>query len=78
VPEYARNLDRILGPGGLEVLVEHVRHCEHESVSLARRLFAAWLGRIVGLRRPVALHPAATLAGAGPAPGEEAVLGDLE
>lgn len=78
VPEYARNLERILGPGGLEMLVARVRDCERESVSLARRLFADWLGRIVGLRRPVALHSAATLAGAGPAPGEEAVLGDLE
>jgi GMP synthase (glutamine-hydrolysing) len=53
VPAYARSLRELLGPDGLPTLVDHVRRHESETVGLARRLFAAWLEHVVGLRPPV-------------------------
>ncbi len=52
VPEYADALEQSLGPGALDRLIEDVRRHEAESVSLGRRLFAGWLGSVVGLDRP--------------------------
>jgi len=49
VPAYAQSLRDLLGADGLPTLVEHVRRSERESVDLARRLFARWLERVVGL-----------------------------
>jgi GMP synthase-like glutamine amidotransferase len=54
VPAYARALQRLLGKDALPRLVERVREHEAETTMLARRLFAAWLEHVVGLRRPVA------------------------
>jgi GMP synthase-like glutamine amidotransferase len=49
VPAYAQSLRELLGPDGLPTLVEQVRRSERESIGLARRLFARWLERVVGL-----------------------------
>jgi GMP synthase (glutamine-hydrolysing) len=51
VPAYADSLRELLGPDGLPTLVEQVRRSEPESIELARRLFARWLERVVGLER---------------------------
>ncbi len=49
VPAYAQALERLRGEGALASLLEQVRDREEEMTGLARRLFAAWLGRVVGL-----------------------------
>jgi GMP synthase-like glutamine amidotransferase len=54
VPEYAESLERLLGPGALPRLLERIREHEAGMVALARRLFAAWLEHVVGLRAPIA------------------------
>jgi hypothetical protein len=52
------SLDSMLGPGALPRLVEQVREHEHETIDLARRLFAAWLGGVVRLgQAPLASAP---------------------
>jgi GMP synthase (glutamine-hydrolysing) len=51
VPAYARSLEELLGAEGLATLVEQVRRGERETIELARRLFARWLERVVGLQR---------------------------
>ncbi len=53
VPAYARSLEAIMGKGALARLIADVREREHEMTSVARRMFAAWLERVVGLGRPV-------------------------
>jgi GMP synthase (glutamine-hydrolysing) len=53
VPAYARSLEAIMGEGALARLIADVREREREMTSLARRLFAAWLERVVGLERPL-------------------------
>ena len=49
VPAYAQSLRALLGDDGLPTLLSAIGHHERESVVLARRLFAAWLERVVGL-----------------------------
>jgi GMP synthase-like glutamine amidotransferase len=49
VPAYAQSLRELLGRDGLPTLVEQVRRSERDSIELARRLFARWLERVVGL-----------------------------
>ena len=51
VPAYAESLRTLLGDDALPRLVSEVRRHELEATGLSRRLFAAWLGRVVGLRR---------------------------
>jgi GMP synthase-like glutamine amidotransferase len=51
VPAYARSLRQLLGNDALPSLVEQVARHEAEATRLARRLFAAWLEHVVGLRR---------------------------
>jgi GMP synthase-like glutamine amidotransferase len=51
VPEYADSLRRLLGDHGLAHLVGEVQRHEHESLALARALFARWLEHVVGVRR---------------------------
>jgi GMP synthase-like glutamine amidotransferase len=51
VPVYAASLRSMLGDGALGRLIEEVRHHEAQMTSLARRLFAAWLGSVVGAER---------------------------
>jgi GMP synthase-like glutamine amidotransferase len=51
VPAYAASLRELLGPDGLPTLVEQVRRSEQTGIELARRLFARWLERVVGLNR---------------------------
>jgi len=53
VPAYARSLEQLLGPGALPRLIDEVRERQAETVSHARRMFAAWLEHVVGLE-PVA------------------------
>jgi GMP synthase (glutamine-hydrolysing) len=47
VPAYSRSLEAILGPGALPRLIDDVAAHETEMVGLARRLFRAWLDRVV-------------------------------
>lgn len=54
VPAYANSLRRTLGPDALTALVASVGDREGEMILLARRLFARWLGEVVGLRPPTA------------------------
>jgi GMP synthase-like glutamine amidotransferase len=51
VPAYARSLSELLGDDALPRLVNEVREHEGDATGLARHLFAAWLERVVGLRR---------------------------
>ena len=64
VPAYAQSLEGIWGDGALPRLLGEVAARETEMVGLARRLFAAWLGRVVGLRVP----PAAGVGAGAPTP----------
>ncbi len=48
VPAYAESLRALLGDDGLEALLGAIGHHEQKSVTLARRLFATWLERVVG------------------------------
>jgi GMP synthase (glutamine-hydrolysing) len=54
VPAYGRSLEAILGPGALPRLIDEVAAQETEMVGLARRLFRAWLDRVVA---PAAAAP---------------------
>jgi GMP synthase-like glutamine amidotransferase len=54
VPEYADSLRRLRGDDGLAHLTDAVSRHEHESIALARILFARWLERVAGARRPAA------------------------
>lgn len=56
VPAYAQSLHGLLGDDGLPTLLAAVGRYERESLALARRLFAGWLERVVGLNR----RPAST------------------
>ena len=47
VPAYAASLEELMGPGALPTLLERIRSREQEMTGLARRLFAAWLERVV-------------------------------
>ncbi len=47
VPAYAQALAAQLGDDGLPWLIDEVRRHEEETTGLARRLFAAWLDRVV-------------------------------
>lgn len=49
VPAYADSLEALYGHGALPRLLEQISHHEYEMVALARRLFARWLERVVGL-----------------------------
>jgi len=49
VPAYAHALESQLGPDGLPWLIDEVRRHEPQTTDLARRLFAAWLDRVVGV-----------------------------
>jgi GMP synthase-like glutamine amidotransferase len=51
VPEYADSLRRLLGDDGLAQLTVAVGRHEHESIALARELFARWLERVAGATR---------------------------
>ncbi|MGI8863307.1 MAG: type 1 glutamine amidotransferase [Solirubrobacteraceae bacterium] len=51
VPAYADSLEAIMGEGALPRLLELVSAHEREMTQLARRLFAAWLRHVVGLRK---------------------------
>lgn len=56
VPEYARSLESIMGPGAMPQLLDQIAAHEREMTGLARRLFAAWLEHAVGLPpRPIAV-----------------------
>jgi GMP synthase (glutamine-hydrolysing) len=52
VPAYARSLGELLGDDGLPSLLTALARHEAESVAPARRLFAAWLEHVVGLKAP--------------------------
>ena len=60
VPAYAQSLRALRGDDGLPTLLSAIGHHERESVALARRLFAAWLGRVVGLAPRVVAQPGPT------------------
>jgi GMP synthase-like glutamine amidotransferase len=47
VPEYARSLEAIWGPGALDRLLAAIEEREAEMRELARRLFGAWLDEVV-------------------------------
>jgi GMP synthase (glutamine-hydrolysing) len=49
VPAYARSLEGLMGVGALPRLLADIGEREAEMTGLARRLFAAWLERVVGL-----------------------------
>jgi GMP synthase (glutamine-hydrolysing) len=49
VPAYAQSLRELLGDDALPRLLEDVQGQEMQSIGLARRLFAAWLGQVVKL-----------------------------
>jgi GMP synthase-like glutamine amidotransferase len=51
VPAYAQSLRALLGDDALPRLVADVQLHELAATALARRLFAAWLERVVGLSR---------------------------
>jgi GMP synthase (glutamine-hydrolysing) len=51
VPAYAQSLESIMGKGALPRLLEEIVAHERTMTQLARRMFAAWLERIVGLQR---------------------------
>jgi len=57
VPAYAQSLDAIMGSGALPRLLGEIATAEAEMTDLARRLFAAWLERVVGLSAPSARAP---------------------
>jgi GMP synthase (glutamine-hydrolysing) len=57
VPAYAQSLRTLLGDTGLPTLLAAIGRHERECVALARRLFAAWLERVVGLSRGSVLRP---------------------
>ncbi len=48
VPAYAESLEALMGEGALSRLLDQIAAAEDEMTSLARRLFAAWLERVVG------------------------------
>jgi GMP synthase (glutamine-hydrolysing) len=52
VPEYARSLEAIWGPGALDRLLAAIAQREDEMRSLARRLFGAWLDQMVAPLAP--------------------------
>jgi GMP synthase-like glutamine amidotransferase len=70
VPAYAASLETIMGPGALTRLLADVAAHETEMRELARRLFAAWLDRVVGPRpgRPAGVNFQAREAPPAPAP----------
>jgi GMP synthase (glutamine-hydrolysing) len=47
VPAYARSLEVILGAGALPRLLDEIARREAEMTGIARRLFRAWLDRVV-------------------------------
>ena len=49
VPAYAASLESLLGPGALANLVAQLEPLAEPMNALARRLFARWLGCVVGL-----------------------------
>ena len=51
VPAYAAARERLQGEGAVARLLDELGQREGEMTSLARRLFAAWLGSVVGLER---------------------------
>jgi GMP synthase (glutamine-hydrolysing) len=51
VPAYAHSLRELLGDDGLPALLTALGRHEAGSITHARRLFAAWLERVVGLER---------------------------
>ena len=59
VPAYAHSLEQLLGPGALPRLIEEVRRHQVQTTQHARRMFAAWLEHVVGLK------PATRVAAAG-------------
>ena len=50
VPAYAESLEALMGERALPRLLDRIAAAEDEMTSLARRLFAAWLERVVGTR----------------------------
>jgi GMP synthase (glutamine-hydrolysing) len=57
VPAYERSLEELLGPHALAGLIDDLRGHQEQTTRQARRLFAAWLERVVGLE-PVAVAAA--------------------
>lgn len=49
IPDYVAELEQLDGPGAPQRMLEQVRAAEAQSVPLARKLFGAWLERVVGL-----------------------------
>ena len=49
VPAYAASLEALLGAGALPRLLADLEPAAHGMTTLARRLFARWLGSVVGL-----------------------------
>jgi GMP synthase (glutamine-hydrolysing) len=49
VPAYAASLEALLGPGALPRLLAELEPAAQQMTTLARRLFARWLGSVVGL-----------------------------
>lgn len=48
VPAYAESLEALMGAGAMPRLLDQVSAAEDEMTILARRLFGAWLERVVG------------------------------
>lgn len=48
VPAYAQSLEALMGERAPPRLLDQIAAVEGEMTSLARRLFAAWLERVVG------------------------------
>ena len=49
VPAYAASLEQLLGQGALPRLIQELDAVAEPRTSLARELFARWLGSVVGL-----------------------------
>lgn len=49
LPAYARSLETALGPGALEQMMSDWRATAPRTLTLARKLFGAWLEEVVGL-----------------------------
>jgi GMP synthase (glutamine-hydrolysing) len=57
VPAYAASLEATMGAGALPRLVREIAEHEQQMTTLARRLFGAWLDRVVAPRGPEPASP---------------------
>jgi GMP synthase (glutamine-hydrolysing) len=64
VPAYAESLNTLMGEDALPRLLAAVRAHEDEMTRLARRLFAAWLERVVDAQEPLPSDAAAATSSA--------------